>query len=174
MVPCCSILRGSELVGELLSRSNCALRNSIDPVKFRGSKLPDTMPMDCSSIVSKLVLDLNLYRIGEPLLSEVRSSMRSLPKKSPQHASDRTKSTLWKLKGYEKRLTDPRTRIRAIKNFWIQRNNSIRIELRIFIYYESVLFKESRQRSPCQGQLLIVGINAPHTVRLMPVGQSFS
>lgn len=57
MIPTCSVLQGFESVDEVISSSYGALSDGVDSVWFEGVQLSDTMPVNGSPIVEKLIFD---------------------------------------------------------------------------------------------------------------------
>ena len=57
VVPCGTILDGSESIGVGLSRSNGTLGHAVDSIHFQTLELPYAMPMNCGAIEAQFVLD---------------------------------------------------------------------------------------------------------------------
>lgn len=61
VVPRCSVLYGLEFVCESIAGRDRALSNGIDTVVFKTVQHPDTMPMNCCTIIEKAVFHGNFY-----------------------------------------------------------------------------------------------------------------
>lgn len=55
MIPGCSILQGFESVDEVITSGYGALSDGVDSVWFEGIQLSDTVPVNGSSVVKKLI-----------------------------------------------------------------------------------------------------------------------
>jgi hypothetical protein len=59
MIPRRTILKGTKLICEGIIWSNGTLSDTVDSIHLHGSVLPDTMPMDCSAVISQFICDVN-------------------------------------------------------------------------------------------------------------------
>ena len=60
MVPTASVLRRSEIVGEIVFRSNRALCNTRHSIRLKCALLLNTMPMQPRAIGSQVVVDIDV------------------------------------------------------------------------------------------------------------------
>ena len=60
MIPGATILKCFPSVGKVVSRCNWTLSDAIDAIHVHGLPLSDTVPMNTSSVPSKIVLHLDV------------------------------------------------------------------------------------------------------------------
>ena len=77
VVPGMTVLSRLEVVCKSVFSSNGTLRNTVDPIRCVCMKLSEAMPVDCGSVVRKIISDMN--SLGETLVSWLFQDHEFLP-----------------------------------------------------------------------------------------------